>query len=47
LTTEEQLIADATERRWAREAERHRCTAERIRALLAELQQNAPPEQQY
>jgi integrase len=46
LTTEEQLIADATERGWAREAERHRCTAERIRALLTELRQNIPTDEQ-
>jgi integrase len=37
LHTEEQLIADATERGWAREVERHRCTADRIRSLLDEL----------
>ncbi|MEU7769797.1 tyrosine-type recombinase/integrase [Micromonospora taraxaci] len=37
LRTEEELVADATERGWAREIERHRCTAERIRTLLAEL----------
>jgi len=43
LRTEEQLIADATERGWAREAERHRCTAERIRTLLAELNEPRPP----
>ena len=38
LATEVQLISDATERGWVREVERHRCTAERIRALLTELQ---------
>jgi hypothetical protein len=43
LGTEEQLIADATERGWAREVERHRCTAERIRTLLAELTEPRPP----
>ncbi|MFI5951857.1 tyrosine-type recombinase/integrase [Micromonospora chalcea] len=37
LRTEEQLIADATERGWAREIERHRCAADRIRGLLDEL----------
>ncbi|WP_228836801.1 hypothetical protein [Nocardia brasiliensis] len=39
LATEQQLIADATERGWPREIERHTCTAERIRALLNELDQ--------
>jgi integrase len=42
LRTEEQLIADATERGWAREVERHRCTADRIRGLLDELGPAAP-----
>lgn len=42
LRTEEQLIADATERGWAREVERHRCTADRIRGLLDELDPAAP-----
>jgi hypothetical protein len=37
LRIEEQLISDATERGWAREVERHRCTVDRIRGLLAEL----------
>lgn len=44
LRTEEQLIADATERGWAREIERHRCTAERIRSLLDELDQPDQPD---
>lgn len=38
LRTEEQLIADAAERGWAREVERHRCTADRIRSLLVDLE---------
>lgn len=42
LRTEEQLIANATERGWAREFERHRCTADRIRGLLDELDPTAP-----
>jgi hypothetical protein len=37
LTTEEALVADATERGWPREVERHQCAADRIRDLLAEL----------
>jgi hypothetical protein len=37
LRTEETLAADASERGWAREVERHRCTAERIRSLLTDL----------
>ncbi|MEU5722795.1 hypothetical protein ABZ783_13340 [Micromonospora sp. NPDC047738] len=37
LRTEEQLIADANERGWAREVERQRCTADRIRGLLDEI----------
>lgn len=37
LETEVQLISDATEPGWAREVERHRCTADRIRSLLADL----------
>ncbi len=37
LTTEEQLIADARERDWPREVERHQRVADRIRCLLAEL----------
>ena len=45
LRTEEQLIADATERGWAREVERHRCTAERIRGLLDELGPTEAPAQ--
>lgn len=39
LAIEQQLIADATERGWPREIERHTCTTERIRALLNELDQ--------
>lgn len=39
LATEETLISDATERGWGREVERHTCTADRIRALLTELDQ--------
>lgn len=42
LRTEEQLVADATERGWAREIERHGCTADRIRALLDELDRATP-----
>lgn len=42
LRIEDQLIADATERGWAREVERHRCTADRIRALLDELDRATP-----
>ncbi|WP_084497182.1 tyrosine-type recombinase/integrase [Nocardia amamiensis] len=42
LTTEEQLIADARERGWPREIERHSCTADRIRILLSELDQATP-----
>jgi hypothetical protein len=42
LRTEEQLIADATERGWAREVEGHRCIAGRIRALLDELEPQSP-----
>lgn len=37
LRTEEQLMVDAAERGWNREVERHRCTADRIRNLLTEL----------
>ncbi|WP_147376171.1 hypothetical protein [Micromonospora radicis] len=37
LRTEEQLIADVTERGWAREIERRRCAADRIRGFLDEL----------
>ena len=37
LGVEEQLIADATERGWAREVERHEATRSRLRALLNEL----------
>ena len=45
LRTEETLATDAAERGWPREVERHRCTAERIRTLLAELAEptNAHP----
>ncbi|BEL07120.1 hypothetical protein Q0Z83_053110 [Actinoplanes sichuanensis] len=42
LRTEERLIADATERGWAREIERHRCAADRIRRLLDELNTTTP-----
>lgn len=42
LRTEEQLIADVTERGWAREVERHRCIADRIRSLLEELDVATP-----
>jgi len=37
LGVEEQLIADATERGWAREVERHETTRGRLQALLNEL----------
>ncbi len=37
LGVEEQLIADATERGWAREVERHQATRSRLQALLNEL----------
>lgn len=37
LCTERQLAADAEERGWAREVERHERTAERIQALLDDL----------
>lgn len=37
LAVEEQLIADATERGWAREVERHQATRTRLQALLHEL----------
>jgi len=37
LGVEEQLIADATERGWAREVERHEATRSRLQALLNEL----------
>ncbi|PWI06600.1 hypothetical protein DIZ27_32595 [Streptomyces sp. NWU339] len=35
------LARDAAERGWDREAERHRCTSERIDRLLADLGQPA------
>lgn len=38
LRTEQALASDAAERGWPREVERHRCTADRIRSLLAELE---------
>jgi hypothetical protein len=41
LRTEETLTADAVERGWEHEAERHRGTADRIRSLLAELDAQA------
>jgi hypothetical protein len=44
LGTEEILAVDA-ERGWPTEVERHRCTAERIRRLLAELREQARPSQ--
>ncbi len=37
LGVEEQLIADATERGWAREVERHETTRGRLQARLNEL----------
>jgi hypothetical protein len=43
LTTEEQLIADADERGWPREVERHERIADRIRCLLAEIGEPEPP----
>jgi integrase len=43
LTTEEQLIADARERGWPREVERHQRIADRIRYLLTELGEPEPP----
>jgi integrase len=41
MEREEELIADAEDRGWPREAERHRCTQRRIGALLDQL--NATP----
>jgi integrase len=43
LRTEEALAADAAERNWPREVERHQCTADRIRSLLAELGESSEP----
>ena len=34
---EQTLALDAADRGWAREVERHRCTANRIESLLADL----------
>lgn len=41
LDVEHALATDAADRGWAREAERHRCTSERIEKLLTDLDQ--PP----
>ena len=38
LQTEAQLVADAETRGWPREVERHRCTQQRLQALLKQLQ---------
>jgi len=40
LTREEELIRDAEQRGWPREAERHRCTKRRLEGLLADLTDN-------
>ena len=40
LATEQALIADAVERGWDREAERHQRTTDRINALLTDLDEN-------
>ncbi|MER6316436.1 tyrosine-type recombinase/integrase [Streptomyces sp. NPDC001581] len=45
LLTEQQLIQDATERGWPREAERHTAIIGRIRELLADLGEPAPTSQ--
>ncbi|ACV79931.1 hypothetical protein [Nakamurella multipartita] len=37
MVREDELIADAEHRGWEREAERHRCTQQRIAALLKDL----------
>jgi hypothetical protein len=37
MIREAELIADAETRGWEREAERHRCTQQRIAALLQDL----------
>jgi integrase len=39
LDVEQALATDAADRGWAREAERHRCTSERIEKLLTDLDQ--------
>jgi hypothetical protein len=45
LRTEETLAVDAAERGRPTNVERHRCTAERIRSLLAEPREQARPSQ--
>ncbi len=43
LDREDELIADARERGWEREIERHQATQRRIRQLLADLNEPGPP----
>ncbi len=43
LGVEEQLIADATERGWAREVERHQATRTRLHSLLHDLSDPSTP----
>lgn len=43
LTREDQLIADATARGWAREVERHEASKRRLRQLLEDLDDDDPP----
>lgn len=44
LAREDQLIADATARGWAREVERHEATKRRLAQLLADLDEDPPPQ---
>jgi hypothetical protein len=43
LTCERQLAQDAVERGWPREVERHHAIADRIRSLLADLDESTEP----
>ncbi|MGW2090493.1 hypothetical protein [Streptomyces sp. NPDC001880] len=43
IAREQQLAQDAVERGWPREVERHKAIAERIRGLLADLDESAEP----
>ena len=43
LAREDQLIADATARGWAREVERHEATKRRLAQLLTDLDEDPPP----
>lgn len=44
LAREDQLIADATARGWAREVERHEATKRRLAQLLTDLDEDPPPQ---